>query len=168
MAFSLRVDEPVRIEDFQYEGDRVFMCRVGTDLAAHKLYFAAVGLDPFPEGAPEYWFGILERNAYTGEADLVLSGLRFARIISKADKMAILQVICGLTDLLLQECKPKKVTRVTHDAYQGGKGIEKHEVISKVFLDCGYRVTRCDSWGGQRAWLCELDEQNPIAADRAH
>lgn len=163
MAFVLQIDDPVHVENFEYEGDKVFFCRVGIDVAAHKIYFAAAGLDPFPEEQPEYWFGIIERDASTGEQQIILSGLKLAGHIPKGDRLVILSVICSLTKLLLGRCRPKRVSRMTHDTYQGGKGIEKHEIISRVFVECGYRVVRCDSWHRKRAWICEREDEIPVA-----
>lgn len=168
MSFVLRIDAPVHIEDYDYQGDHVLMCRVGIDPDAQKVYFAAVGLDPIGDDAPEYWFGIIEHDVLTGEDKIRLSGRNLVGVIPPDDRNAILGAICGLTAQLLDLCKPRKVKRMTHDAYQHGKGIEKHEVISRVFMECGYDVTKCDSWYGRRAWICELIGQNPVEDTLVH
>ena len=163
MAFVLSIDDPVRVDGFEYDGDHVLICRVGIDLAKHKTYFAAVGLDPLPEDRPEYWFAIIERDACSDVDELHLGGQKLAKVFSREDRSAILAVICRLTALLLEWVKPNLVSRTTNDAYQGDKGIEKHHVISAVFAACGYRVIKCDSWHHKRVWLCERMIEIPIA-----
>ncbi|MBI2240584.1 MAG: hypothetical protein HYU59_07250 [Magnetospirillum gryphiswaldense] len=168
MAFVLSPDDPLRVHDFEYDGDHVLICRVGVDPDTHKTYFAAVGLDPLPENRPEYWFAIIEKDAYSEVEKMHLGGQKLAKVFSLKDRSAILDIVCRLTASLLDWTKPKMVSRITNDAYQGAKGIEKHNIISAVFVACGYRVTKCDSWHGKRVWLCERLNEIPIAPAGGH
>lgn len=156
MAFSLDIADGQIIHGFVDEEDDVLLAYIGADEAAGKTYFAVASLSPYEDGCPEYSFFIIERDVETEAERTFWSGIDCKGIFSPEDKAAIRQLICFMTDDLLRSVRPMRVYRCTYDVRPPERAMEKHHIISHVFLQCGYTVTKSDSWHGKRVWWAEL------------
>ena len=129
------------------------LCYLGYNSEFETSYFVAAALSPYDDHF-EYSFTVIERRD-NAEREMT-SGLATLGLFSKADRIAIRQVVCAATEQLLNWKKPPRIDRCTADANLPEKAMLKHLLISEVFKKCGYDVTRCEGWNGQAIWRADL------------
>ena len=132
------------------------MAYVGRDEETDSAYYVSAALSPFDD-AVEFTFSVIRRvndaeNQYLSE--IATKG----PIPDPADRTAILMVILEITEALLDWKKPARVDRCTADANLEDKALHKHQLVSQIFKDCGYKVTDCGDWNGQLLWAAERVE----------
>ncbi|WP_146207967.1 hypothetical protein [Azospirillum sp. TSH64] len=164
MPFVLEATVPPSDYDFfdRGEHDCMALCYLGADQDKGSTYFAAVALGPYQPDRPEYYFYIVERNSFTGETVEHWTGKSIHDEFTKQDRWMILGVVCYLTEMILNIKRPKQVDRCTHDHNPPEKSMDKHYMISRVFVGCGYRVLQCDDWNGKRVWLATLGDSEIV------
>ncbi|CAA7624005.1 hypothetical protein MTBLM5_60131 [Magnetospirillum sp. LM-5] len=162
MAFERSsCDETIEVDQFHSDGrSHAMQSKLGVDMVCGKTYFAYVGLEIMIGGTDhELIFFIQELDHATGTTRDYWCGLDTKRLFPKqTDRAWIVRVACELTCRLLQMTKPVRVYRVTHDDYPPDKALDKHERVTAVFIDCGYTVTRCDSYERKRVWWADKGE----------
>ena len=116
-------------------------------------YFVAATLSPYDDYF-EYSFTVIERSGNTERE--ITSGLATVGLFSKADRIAVRQVVFAATGELLNWKRPLRIDRCTADPNLPDKAMLKHLFISEVFKKCGYEVTKCEDWNGQAIWQADL------------
>ena len=152
MAFQFVGDEFEYIEE---ESESTVLAYLGYDSDADASYFAAVTLSPFDDYV-EYTFTVIRHREDNDEP--FTSGLATKGFFEEADRKAILSLILRATELLLNWKEPPLVDRCTSDADLQPKALVKHDLVSEVFKKCGYKVTDCGDWNGQKLWKAERVE----------
>ncbi len=161
MAFVCTVTDEEICAEYFAEGDaHVLFVYVGFDPDNQVNFFISVGLEPMAGGFLEYYFNLIERD-YLGEGEHVYwSGLEVPVSISGRDRALIMKAVMHATRYLLDTVRPAWVFRCTRDGYAGGRGLEKHELISQVFAKAGYRLHVADPFGDKRCWWMEREDQS--------
>jgi hypothetical protein len=160
MAFICQICPPPHTFDLVEgeDGDFSALFLIGHDDARPVTYFAVATLSPYDEDCPEFSFSIVERDVGTGEPTFHESGAKTRNLFSPVERRLVLSVVLAATFALLRWRQPKKVYRCTMDPNPSPRAMLKHDLVSWVFEQAGYTVTRCDQWYGQVIWMAELDD----------
>ena len=153
MAFHfVQSDEYEYLEDDE-ESEYSVLAYLGADPDTGASYYASAMLSP--HGADvEYSFSVIER--INDEERLLTSGLETQEIFQdQADRRSVLRVILELTECLLAWKEPAAVERCTADVVTNDEMLAKHILVSQIFRKCGYNVTDCGDWNGQKIWRAE-------------
>lgn len=164
MAFVciLDPDNHLHVEGFRRKDKYSIFAHIGYDDFFNRNYFSFVGLEAMGGGDLEYYFHILEVDVDAGEERAYWSGRDVARFINEADRSLVLATVLAGTKMLLDTVKPVRVARITHDADMPPHALEKHFAISRIFEECGYRVTTADPFHGKRCWIAERIAAEPV------
>jgi hypothetical protein len=127
---------------------------VGHDDDQGVTYFGVVGLGSARPGDLQYYFHIVELEYEYECPQQIWSGKDLPQSICACSRSEILEAIVVATAYLLDEIRPDWVFR-TVDGSLPPKALEKHSMITKVFIDCGYRVHTADRYQGRRIWWME-------------
>lgn len=156
MTFICTIADGQFHADFFSKGEsRSVICPVGHDPAKEANYFVNVGLDKTGGGITEYYFHVVEVFADKDEVTY-WSGIDLPDEIDRDCRKLILAAVLQSTEALLNQAKPKSVFRCTRDTNPPEKSLEKHYLISDVFVKCGYKVEVADEYQGKRSWWAEL------------
>lgn len=164
MAFELLGDLETDHFDIIRRGNSyAILGRVGRDPYRSSNYFIHVGLEPpAGMGGMEYYFALVEVDAFSGNETYYWSGTDVAPLIGADQRTAILAVVARATAALLDFVKPNQVHRCTRDAHLPEAALEKHAFISVVFERCGYVVGKTDVYHGKHFWI--MERQSPAGS----
>lgn len=161
MAFVCTVtDEEIRAEYFAEGDSHVLFVYVGFDRDRGVKFFISVGLEPMAGGFLEYYFNLIERDLETDSERVYWSGRDLPVSMTGHDRALILKAVMQATRYLLDMLRPTWVFRCTRDGYASSRGLEKHELISHVFVEAGYRLHVADPFGDKRCWWMERENQS--------
>lgn len=155
MAYISLIQQDWHAEVFRLGNAYQIVLNVGTDPAINRTYSIALGLEPLPGGALEFYFYIIALDETDGEYSRYWSGLDSENILPKVQRGAILRAILHATRTLLSQVNPATVNWCSWDRNLPEKALFKYSQIVRVFEACGYRVEAGEPHHGQLFWSAE-------------
>jgi hypothetical protein len=155
LAYVSTIQEDWHAEAFRRGNAYQIVVNIGHDEATNCTYSIALGLEPQPGGAMEYYFCIIVYNGNTDEETSCFSGLESTNILPQVQRGAVLRAFLHATRLLLIQVNPANVNWCTWDQNLPEKALRKYLLIARVFESAGYRVESAAPHNGQYFWHAE-------------
>ena len=153
MAFACTIGGDTHGDLLRVGGDTVILFPVGEDPARGLFYSMSVGLSPLPTNL-EYFFNVIEVVNGGGERS-IFDSAEVCRIVDKESRVQILDGLLRATKYLLINEKPKRFIMNTFVADLPEKAMVKYYMLCQLFVDCGYDVTRANSYHGRHQWWAD-------------
>lgn len=96
-----------------------------------------------PVGYFEFWFEILVvSNDDDREPFSVQDGRRSRGFVPDAVRRDVLECVCAGLEILVRDIRPVAIYRVVKSAGMPLKAMRKHEIVTDVLMNMGYRISR--------------------------
>jgi hypothetical protein len=155
VAYISLIQQNWHAEAFRVGNAYQIVVNVGCDPVLGHTYSIALGLEPQPGGALEYYFYIVDLEEKTDDYRACHTGLESINILPKVQRGAILRAILHATKLLLGQVNPATINWCTYDRNLPEKALVKYSLIVQVFESAGYRVSAGEPHHGQYFWSAE-------------
>lgn len=129
--------------------------QIGYDDEKETIFYLVVMLDVVPAWDYELRYWIEEYDNETEEFFMYWDRADVRKFIGSEDRKKIIDSLLSLVRHLVRLVRPCSVTISLKDSGNGPH--RKDMMLLEVFADCGYEVTLCDPWYGQR--VCRLERR---------